>query len=218
MLISKLSEAQRLILATAAARPNGNVLPLPDGLGHDRRKRDLLLNTLIVRQLVIEHAASEGDIAPRAAGKHHNITALVISARARALMAAWRHAPLPSAAVDMPEAVPGAADTASPHPVQRSRNHPGGPPSNCPPSLPNDGTKLAALILALRRPSGASIPELMAATNWQAHSVRGAISRSLRKKLGLNISSQWVPRRGRVYRLWVGTRLLDRAGHNQQWD
>ncbi|MFN4161874.1 MAG: DUF3489 domain-containing protein [Stenotrophomonas sp.] len=49
------------------------------------------------------------------------------------------------------------------------------------------GTKLAALVAALRRPQGATNLQLMLATVWQPHSVRGAISGLLRKRLGLNV-------------------------------
>jgi hypothetical protein len=49
------------------------------------------------------------------------------------------------------------------------------------------GTKLAALVMTLRRPQGATSLQLMLATGWQPHTVRGAISGMLRKKLGLNV-------------------------------
>ena len=49
------------------------------------------------------------------------------------------------------------------------------------------GTKLAALVMALRRPQGATSLQLMLATGWQSHTVRGAISGMLRKELGLNV-------------------------------
>ena len=49
------------------------------------------------------------------------------------------------------------------------------------------GTKLAALVMALRRPQGATSLQLMLTTGWQPHTVRGAISGMLRKKLGLNV-------------------------------
>jgi hypothetical protein len=41
----------------------------------------------------------------------------------------------------------------------------------------------------LRRPSGVTLKDLMAATKWQVHSVRGFISGALRKKLGLTVQS-----------------------------
>ena len=49
-------------------------------------------------------------------------------------------------------------------------------------------TKQSQLIALMQRPEGASLPELIQATHWQPHSVRGVISGILRKKLGLNIA------------------------------
>lgn len=42
--------------------------------------------------------------------------------------------------------------------------------------------KLDTLIELLRRREGATMPDMIAATGWQAHSVRGAIAGALRKK------------------------------------
>ena len=42
----------------------------------------------------------------------------------------------------------------------------------------------------LRAPEGASITAIMTATDWQAHSVRGAIAGAIKKKLGLNVISE----------------------------
>ena len=63
------------------------------------------------------------------------------------------------------------------------------------------GTKQALLIEMLQRPEGASITEIVEATSWQAHTARGAISGSLKKKLGLPITSGKHPERGTVYKL-----------------
>ncbi len=63
------------------------------------------------------------------------------------------------------------------------------------------GTKTARLIALLGRKEGATIADLMKATGWQAHSVRGAISGNLKKKLGLGVTSEKVEGRGRVYRV-----------------
>lgn len=60
--------------------------------------------------------------------------------------------------------------------------------------------KLGALAALLQRPEGASVEEMMAATGWQAHSVRGAISGGLKKKLGYEIASRETLG-GRIYRI-----------------
>ncbi len=63
------------------------------------------------------------------------------------------------------------------------------------------GTKQALLIDLLTRKKGATIEEIVEATGWQPHSVRGAISGALKKKLGLAVTSEKVGGRGRVYRI-----------------
>lgn len=66
---------------------------------------------------------------------------------------------------------------------------------------PREGTKQTTLIAMLRGPDGATIEEIMAATGWQSHTVRGAMAGALKKKLGLEVSSEKIEGRGRVYRL-----------------
>ena len=53
----------------------------------------------------------------------------------------------------------------------------------------------------LTRPEGATVPEVVEAMGWQPHTVRGAIAGALKKRLGLQISSEKVEGRGRVYRV-----------------
>lgn len=43
-------------------------------------------------------------------------------------------------------------------------------------------SKLDLIVTHLTRPGGASLAELVTATGWQAHSVRGALAGSLKKK------------------------------------
>ena len=50
------------------------------------------------------------------------------------------------------------------------------------------GTKKLAVLALLRRPEGATLWELMQATGWQAHSVRGFLSGSLSKKGGYRVA------------------------------
>jgi len=60
--------------------------------------------------------------------------------------------------------------------------------------------KLGLVIGLLRRPEGAALTELMSATGWQAHSVRGALSGAIKKKLGLTVLSEKTVA-GSVYRI-----------------
>ena len=57
------------------------------------------------------------------------------------------------------------------------------------------------MIDLLARKNGATIEEAVKATGWQAHSVRGAISGGLKKKLGMTVTSEKIEGRGRVYRV-----------------
>jgi len=72
------------------------------------------------------------------------------------------------------------------------------------PAKARAGTKQALLIDLLKRKRGATIDEIVKATGWQAHSVRGAISGTLKKKFGLTVLSEKVEGRGRIYRIAVG--------------
>ncbi len=63
------------------------------------------------------------------------------------------------------------------------------------------GTKQTLLIDLLKRKNGATIAEAVNALGWQPHSVRGAISGTLKKKLGLNVTSAAIEGRGRVYQI-----------------
>jgi hypothetical protein len=62
-------------------------------------------------------------------------------------------------------------------------------------------SKTETALRLLRRKSGATLPELQETTGWQAHSVRGFLSATVKKKMGLNLSSE-VGRQGiRRYRI-----------------
>lgn len=53
-------------------------------------------------------------------------------------------------------------------------------------------TKQSQLITLLRSAAGASMEQMMALTGWQSHTVRGILSGSLRKRLGLDVQCQRV--------------------------
>lgn len=63
------------------------------------------------------------------------------------------------------------------------------------------GTKLAVIIEAMRHPGGATIAQMMAGTGWQAHTVRGAISGMVRKRLGYEAITEKGVDGQRTYRI-----------------
>ena len=81
-----------------------------------------------------------------------------------------------------------APDATAEPPVAKVRKH-------------RDGTKEALLIDMLRRPEGATIAQVIAATGWLAHTVRGAFAGALKKKRGLTVTSEKPEGGERVYRL-----------------
>ena len=119
---------------------------------------------------------------------------LVEEIRASDLNTVWRHdekrGPITLRATKLAHQVLGIADEpedaapAGPAPVQRPK-----------------GSKQEILIEMLRTEGGATISEIVAATGWQPHSVRGAISGVLKKRLGLKVVSGKEGERGRVYRI-----------------
>ena len=63
-----------------------------------------------------------------------------------------------------------------------------------------DGSKAAAVLDMLKRPGGATLAELMKATGWQPHSIRGFLSGTIRKKMGLTVASTKGEDGERTYR------------------
>ena len=64
-----------------------------------------------------------------------------------------------------------------------------------------EGSKTEKVLDLLKRAGGASLKDIMRATDWQAHSVRGFISGTLGKKMGLKIESTKREDGERVYTL-----------------
>ena len=69
------------------------------------------------------------------------------------------------------------------------------------PRAKREGTKQAVLIELLTRAEGATLPQMSEATGWQVHTVRGAMAGALKKKLGLEITSEKQTGADRIYRI-----------------
>ena len=184
--MTKLSDTQLVILNAACQRDDGRVLPLPDRLKGGAAAK--VVDSLIARNLVTEVDAERGEPVWRQTGDGHAVTLIITGAGFAALGIAPGEVPQ---AARKPKATKVAAVTKNPPTAatgaQEDKTRP--------------GTKQALLIDLLRRPEGATIAEIVEATGWLAHTVRGAMAGALKKKLGLTITSEKEETRGRVYRL-----------------
>ena len=66
---------------------------------------------------------------------------------------------------------------------------------------PKDETKTELILRLLRRKAGASLPEMQERTGWQAHSVRGFLSGTVKRKLGLTVETVPDAKGVRRYRI-----------------
>ena len=87
--------------------------------------------------------------------------------------------PAGQAAKRKAKAKPAKAKAAKPEPRPHRPTSPRPAPA---PSRPS-------MIELLKRPEGATVEQIAAATGWQHHTIRGAISGALKKKLGLNVEA-----------------------------
>jgi hypothetical protein len=119
----------------------------------------------------------------------------------KAAREAERGSPAPTAAADGPSTPkPARTKPTRPRKAAKAKAAPAAPSEPRTPKQ-REGTKQALLIAMLRRPEGASVPEVVEATGWQGHTVRGAMFGALKKRLGLEVTSDKVEGRGRVYRV-----------------
>jgi len=185
----QLSDTQAMILSAAAQRPERIALPLPESLRGGAAAK--VVGAMIAKGLLQEVDADlrKGEPMWRETGDGHGTTLVATDAGLAAIGIEPEDAnTAPVGAPDAPTDEP-APDTASePDAALKART-------------PREGTKQAKLIAMLRAPDGATIGEITAATGWQSHTVRGAMAGALKKKLGLEVTSEKVEDRGRVYKL-----------------
>jgi hypothetical protein len=198
----KLTDADRVILSAAGARETGLVLPVVKSLRITAGDLETKLRSLLKRELLSERPSLPGERGWMT-GEDGTKLSLVISPTG---LEAIGMSTADSA--QLADAVSTGAKPARSKAVAGKRDAPkpsGKAASPAESSEPRRKTKLDTLIAALRQRKGATIAELMEATGWQAHSVRGSISGALKKRMGLNVVSKTVDGRGRVYRIGAET-------------
>jgi hypothetical protein len=176
--MTELTETQTIILIAGAQRPENIALPLPKGLAGAAAK--MAVSKMIEHGWLQEVDANLRRNEPlwRETGDGHGTTLVVTDA---GLLAIGIEPVLVKTVAAIRQHAADAAEATKP--------------------TPRAGTKQAMLIAMLRAPEGATMQEITAATQWLAHTARGAMSGALGKKLGLVVTSAKEEGRGRVYRI-----------------
>jgi hypothetical protein len=187
--MTKLTDTQAAILRAAAAREGHNVLPLPGSLRGGAAAK--VVDTMIAKGLVEEVDADLriGEPVWRETGDGHGTTLVATETGLAAIGIAPESADsAPTGATEAPAEDTETDAAAETKPAHKERK-------------PREGTKQALLIEMLRAETGATIAEIAETLEWQAHTVRGAIAGALKKRLGIDVTSEKIEGRGRVYRL-----------------
>ncbi len=192
--MSNLTDSQLVILSAAAKRADGAVLPLPKSLKLKGSATTSVLKSLIKKGLVAEQPATVDAAAWREAEDGRRAMLVITDAGLQVIGVATGRGTKKRAAAS--EARPKKRRQRSTRKAVDPK-----PKAKTAAAAARPGTKQALLIDLLKRRNGATIDEAVAATGWQPHSVRGAISGALKKKLGLTVTSEAVEGRGRVYRI-----------------
>jgi hypothetical protein len=196
--MTKLSDTQRVVLSAAAQRADLSVLPLPEALtlkgGALNKVMESLRNRGLIRVL-------GGDGGPeRLVITSEGMAAIGVEADEDEAPAAADTAPTSADADSAPEApapateANGAATPARRKPTRgkgkaKASRAAAAASERTPKPTLRAGTKQAQMIEMLKRPEGATVEQIAAATGWQHHTIRGAISGALKKKLGLTIEA-----------------------------
>lgn len=186
----KLSDSQLVVLSTACQRPDAYVFPVTLKLKGNAIGN--VLKSLLTKGLLEEIPGRADDTIWRYDDESAPLTLRATAAAFEALGIEPEDAPAGADYAEEPEVAEDKATAEESSPVA---------PSAAPARKTRDNSKQAQLIAMLKRSEGATIDEIVAAFGWQAHTVRGAIAGALKKKLGLDVTSEKVDGRGRVYRI-----------------
>jgi len=192
--MAKLTDSQLVILSAASQRPDRSVLPLPKSLKLNKAAAGMVLQSLLKAKLATEHPAEPGEPIWREDGETKFALKITETALNRLNVPAGTASQVPATATSKGTEKSQKSSTKA----QASK-----PPATSKAPI-SSGSKIDGLITLLRRKTGATISDAMEATGWQAHSVRGAISGTLKKKQGLTVTSEVEGARGRVYRIAAG--------------
>ena len=193
--MTKLSDTQAVILSAAAQRDDLSVLPLPETLKIKGGAVDKVLGGLKPSGLIGSLGAPRGDDPPPLVSPAPAWPAIGVEPRTtpEAPTAADTGATSAEAAVRLSTPRPateadGAATPARSKAKAKARRQArqGRAGREAHPARRHQA---GAVIELLRRPEGATVEQIAEATGWQHHTIRGAISGALKKKLGLTVEA-----------------------------
>jgi hypothetical protein len=190
--MTKLSDTQAVILSAAAQRDDGAVLPLPETLKLTGGALTKVLGSLEMKGLIDHQGAPRGDDPPPLCITRAGLEAIGVEPEgetgpAEADAAATSADAAPAGDTPAPAAVGDDEPAAGRHRA-KAKAKPGKAAAADKPT-PRAGTKQAQMIELLKRPEGATVEQIATATGWQHHTIRGAISGALKKKLGLKVEA-----------------------------
>jgi hypothetical protein len=194
--MTKLSDTQVVILSAASQREDGAVLPLPETLKIKGGAVNKVLGSLKAKGLIDRLGTPRGDNPPPLRITRAGLEAIGVEPEDDAPEAATpaeTGATSADAGVQTTDARPVTEAAGSATPAKKGKAAKGkARVSNAAAAdrpTPRTGTKQARMIEMLRRPKGATVEQIAAATGWQHHTIRGAISGALKKKLGLTVEA-----------------------------
>jgi hypothetical protein len=193
--MTKLSDTQTVFLSAASQRDDGAVLPLPETLKIKGGAVHKVLGSLKAKGLIDHQGAPRGDDPPPLRTTRAGLQAIGVESEDDASEGATpadTGATSGDTGVQAIDAAASAkeADGAATRVKRTARADakPGKAAAGEKPKL-RAGTKQAQMIELLKRPEGATVEQIAAATGWQHHTIRGAISGALKKKLGLTVEA-----------------------------
>ena len=179
---NKLTDTQHQVLTHAADQPEGRLTWFPEGVKGGARQKVIagLFNKALITSnggqdwfVAAEGYDALGRARPTPAATHPD---LEVEAAVSAAEANWAQEKQEAAKQLIKVGVEGKPRT-------------------------RDNSKQATVIQMLQRPEGATIQQIMDATGWQAHTVRGTFAGAFKKKLGLNLTSDKADGGERTYRI-----------------